>query len=146
MAESNQDNSTIIGYYLRSVIRYGNIFLKILLKRLVLPEITVDELLDRINSNKSPLILDIRHIQEFYGTNGHIPNARSISISKIKSNLEALQPFKEKEIATVCPGGGLSLAAADILVKAGFADIKSLHIGVFHEQKYYSPPKLCEFF
>ena len=92
-------------------------------------EITVDELLDRINSNQPPLILDIRTVQEYM--NGHIPNARSIAVMDIKSNLEDLQHFKEKEIVTTCPGGGLSLVAVDILVNANFKDVKSLRGGMW---------------
>ncbi len=130
MSKPNQDNMTGMGYYFSSVIRYWKVMLKIILNRIEWSEITVDELLDRINSNDPPLILDIRAIQHFNGNDGHIPNARSIAISQIKPILEALQQFKEREIVTVCPGGGLSLAAANILEKADFKDVKSLHGGM----------------
>jgi tRNA 2-thiouridine synthesizing protein A len=92
-------------------------------------EITTDDLLNRIKSEHPPLLLDIRTIQEYL--NGHIPNARSIKVTEIKSNIDDLQHFKEKEIITMCPGGGLSLVAVDILVDAGFQDVKSLKGGVW---------------
>lgn len=60
---------------------------------------------------------------------GHIPNALSISILELESKLEDLKSYKEKEIETMCPGGGLSLVAVDILTKAGFKDAKSLKEG-----------------
>jgi rhodanese-related sulfurtransferase/TusA-related sulfurtransferase len=99
-----------------------------------LSEITVDELLDRINSNQPPVIFDVRSAKEFNGADGHIPNSMSIPIRKLSSELKDLQSYvynyKEKEIVTLCPGGGLSLIAVDILVEAGFKNVKSLHGGL----------------
>ena len=97
-------------------------------------EITVDNLFNRINSNIPPLLIDIRSPTEFNGTDeltryGHIQNARSIPILELESKLEDLDSFKEKEIVTMCPGGGLSLVAVDILTEAGFSDVKSLKGG-----------------
>jgi len=53
-----------------------------------------------------------------------------IPIMELKSNLEDLDSFKEKEIVTICPGGGLSLVAVEILTEAGFKDVKSLKGGL----------------
>ena len=107
------------------------------------PEITVDKLYDRVNSNQPPLLIDIRSPSEYDGTDeaisyGHIPNALSISILELESILEDLQSCKEKEIVTMCPGGGLSLVAVDILTKAGFKDAKSLKGGtdLWHKKGY----------
>jgi adenylyltransferase/sulfurtransferase len=94
------------------------------------PEITVDELFDRVNSDVPPLIIDVRSPQEFNGGHGQILNSRSIPVMEIKSNLEDLDSFKEKEIVTICPGGGLSLVAVEILTEAGFKDVKSLKGGL----------------
>lgn len=87
-------------------------------------------------------MIDIRSAEDFYGTGystyGHIPNARSIDILQLESSIEDLQPFKDKEIVTMCPGGGLSLAAVEILEKAGFKDVKSLKGGtdLWHQSGY----------
>ena len=98
-----------------------------------LPEITVDELYERVNSEQPPLMIDIRSVEDYNGTGyskyGHIPNARSIDILQLESRIEELQSFKDKEIVTMCPGGGLSLAAVEILTEAGFKDVKSLKGG-----------------
>lgn len=99
-------------------------------------EITVDQLNNRINSNLSPIIVDVRDRREFYGAEGspsnygHILNAKSIPILDLSVNLKSLSSFKEKEIVTICPGGGMSLIAAEIMVKAGFDDVKSLKGGM----------------
>ena len=107
-----------------------------------LPEITVDELLEQVNSDNPPLLIDIRDAADFngtgYSTYGHIQDARSIDILQLESSVEDLQPFKEKEIVTICPGGGLSLAAVEILANAGFTDVKSLKggMGLWHKKGY----------
>ena len=78
-------------------------------------------------------MLDIRSPDEFIGTGmskyGHIPNARSMDILELESRFNELEPFREKEIVTMCHGGGLSLAAVEILIDAGFMDVKSLKGG-----------------
>ena len=101
-------------------------------------EITVDDLFDRVNSNQPPLLIDVRSPTEFNGGYGHIPNARPIQLLELESHFEDLQSFKEKEIVTMCPGGGLSLVAVEILEKAGFKDVKSLKGGtdLWHQSGY----------
>ncbi|MHA2428985.1 MAG: rhodanese-like domain-containing protein [Candidatus Hermodarchaeia archaeon] len=107
-------------------------------------EITVEELFDRVNSDRPPLLIDVRSPEEFNGGYGHIPNARSIPVLELESNFEDLDSFKEKEIVTMCPGGGMSLVAVEILEKAGFKDVKSLKGGsdLWHKRKY--PTTLSE--
>jgi rhodanese-related sulfurtransferase len=107
------------------------------------PEITADKLYNRLNSDHPPLLIDIRSPEEYNGTDevntyGHIPNAMSISLLDLESKIEDLQPYKDKEIVTMCPGGGLSLVAVDILTKAGFIDAKSLKGGtdLWHKKGY----------
>ncbi|MFW9904317.1 MAG: sulfurtransferase TusA family protein [Candidatus Thorarchaeota archaeon] len=119
-----------IGYYFKNTIRYWRKTFKMMFfyDRSEWSEITVEELLDRINTNQPLLILDIRTVNEY--KKGHIPAARQINVTEIKSNLENLQSFKATEIVTICPGGGLSLVAVDILVDADFQDVKSLKGGM----------------
>ncbi len=107
------------------------------------PEITVDKLFDRVNSDRPPLLIDIRSPEEYNGTDeamryGHIENALSISVLDLESRLEDLQQYKEEEIVTMCPGGGLSLVAVDVLTEAGFKDVKSLKGGtdLWHKKGY----------
>ncbi len=129
--------------YIFSVFKkHWKTLIKWLLRIHNLPEITVDELYDRFNSDQPPLLIDIRDAADFngtgYSTYGHIPNARSIDILKLASSFEELQPFKDKEIVTMCPGGGLSLAAVEMLIEAGFTDVKSLKggMGLWHKKGY----------
>ena len=129
-------------YVLTVFRRYWKVLVKWLLHITGLPQITVDELFKRVNSDRPPLLIDIRGAEDFNGTGlskyGHIPNARSIDILELESNLGDLESFKEKEIVTMCQGGGLSLAAVEILIEAGFEDVKSLKGGtdLWHKKGY----------
>ena len=122
--------------------KYWKTLIKWLLHIHDLPEITVDDLFERVNSDRPPLLIDIRDAADFNGVGyskyGHIPDARSIDILELESKLEDLQSFKDKEIVTMCPGGGLSLVAVEILEKAGFTDVKSLKGGtdLWHKNGY----------
>jgi len=147
-----------------SKFRMGLKFLKIFFYRVIkmrwylpdTPEITVDQLFDRIQSGFSPLILDHRPLTEFDGPGeneymtvfGHIQNSKSMGIMKLASNLkdlqsfmklvtdlEDLQSFKDTEIITICPGGGMSLISVDIMDEAGFTDVKSLKGGIVEWNK-----------
>lgn len=122
--------------------RHWKILLKWVLRIHDYPEITVDELYDRFNSDNPPVLIDIREVSDYNGSGyskyGHIPNALSIPILELEPKLEELVQFKEREVVTMCPGGGLSLAAVDILRDAGFKDAKSLKGGTdaWHKKGY----------
>ena len=123
----------MVNYYLKNMIKYWRRFFKLIYRfgrKYDFSEITVDELYEKVNSNEPPLIIDIRTSKEFNEDPGHIKDAMHIPIREIKSNLEKLQTFKEKEIVTICPGGGLSLIAVDLLVEADFKNVRSLHGGL----------------
>ncbi len=105
-------------------------------------EITVSALYDQMNTNLIPFLIDLRGEDEFNGEGkdsymtvfGHIPNAKRMGIMELASNLEDLQSYiydyKEKEIVTYCPGGGMSLVAVEIMTDVGFTDVKSLKGGI----------------
>jgi rhodanese-related sulfurtransferase len=101
-------------------------------------EITVEELFDRLDSDPPALLIDVRSVEDYTSGYGHIPNAVSMPMLELESNIEDISSFKEKEIVTMCPGGGLSLVAIDILTEAGFKDVKSLKGGtdMWHKKGY----------
>jgi len=112
------------------VRKYWKILLKWLLRIHDYPEITVDELYERVKSDQPPLLIDIRNFEDYNETGdskyGHIPDALSIPMLELESSLGDLEEYKEKEIVTLCPGGGLSLAAVDVMREAGFKDVRVL--------------------
>ncbi len=100
-----------------------------------IPEITVDQLAERLESSDPPLILDNRDKADFdglgtnkYDKHGHILGSRWVPIMELSSLFEELP--KSKEMVTICPGGGMSLVAAELLIKEGF-DAKSLKGGIW---------------
>ena len=91
------------------------------------PEITPDELHEKINSNQSPLLI---YVLRIVGEDGLIPDIKRIHTMKLIGFLKHLQSYKEKEVVTVCGGGGMSLVAAEIMIEAGFKNVKSLNGGM----------------
>lgn len=90
-------------------------------------EVTADELHDRFGSKPPALLIDVRPEEDY--DSSHLPGAKHIPMLELESRLDEIIEFKDKEIVTMCPGGGLSLVAVDILQEAGFGDVKSLKGG-----------------
>lgn len=115
------------------VRRHWRILIKWVLRIHDYPEIDVDELHEKLNSGDPPLMIDIRPVADYNGTGdskyGHISNALSIPMLELESRLQELEEYKDREIVTMCPGGGLSLAAVDVMREAGFKKVKSLKGG-----------------
>ena len=101
-------------------------------------EITTDDLYNRIESDPPALLIDVRSEKQYSGDYGHIANARWIPMLELESKIDSLTEFKDKEVITMCPGGGLSLVAVDLLQEAGFKDVKSLNGGTdeWHQKGY----------
>ena len=122
--------------------KYWKILLKWIFRFHDYPEISVDELYEKYNSDVPPLMIDTRTVEDYegtgYSTYGHIPGAVSIPMLELESKLDDLEEYKNKEIVTMCPGGGLSLAAVDEMREAGFKDVKSLKGGTdaWHKKGY----------
>ncbi|MHA2309182.1 MAG: sulfurtransferase TusA family protein [Candidatus Heimdallarchaeaceae archaeon] len=85
-----------------------------------IPEIKVDNLYELIISDNAPLIIDTRDNSEFYGVADYGKNYGHIHLSS----------FKDELIVTICPGGGASLIACEIMIEAGFTNVKSLRGGM----------------
>jgi rhodanese-related sulfurtransferase len=71
-------------------------------------------------------IVDVREPDEW--TEGRIPGAVHIPLGSLASRTNELDPGQETIV--VCHAGVRSLTGADILLKAGFADAKSLAGGM----------------
>ncbi len=113
-------------------------------------EIKVDSLYELIKSDNAPLIIDTRDNAEFYGVAdygknyGHIPGAKLLPLFQLAANLKHLSSFQDDLIITICPGGGASLIAAEIMIKAGFTNVKSLRGGMIKWYKKGYPTTTAE--
>lgn len=51
-------------------------------------------------------------------------------VKKLEAEFKEIESFMEQEVYRICPGGGFSLVAAEIMAENGFKDVKSLDGGV----------------
>ena len=77
-------------------------------------------------ANNAVQIVDVREPDEW--VEGRIPGAVHIPLGSLASRVNELDP--NQETIVVCQAGVRSLTGADILLKAGFADAKSLAGGM----------------
>jgi rhodanese-related sulfurtransferase len=109
-------------------------------------QISTENLFEKVNSAQPPLMIDTRSAEEYSSGFGHIPNARHIplmemvggfgstekfknKVKQMETQLAEIQSFKDNEVVTICPGGGFSLVAAEVLAEAGFKNVSSLSGG-----------------
>lgn len=82
------------------------------------------ELMQRINTNRAGLILDVRSPEEY--AEGHVPGAINIPHDQLAARLAEISAHKNSDIVLYCRSGGRVGIAAGILQAAGFSKI--LHL------------------
>lgn len=93
--------------------------------------IAVEEARERIEASQTDvLVLDMRHDDEYVGELGHIHGSRLIPVETLAQRLDELEPYRSREIITVCRSGGRSHTAAGILMQAGFTNVASMADGM----------------
>ena len=102
------------------------LFYEIRLRRTTLTHITSADAVRLIN--KGAIVVDVRKPEEFQA--GHIVNARNIVLDRIEGEDDALSKQKNKVLVTVCDNGASAGRAANLLRKAGFANVFSLKGGL----------------
>jgi hydroxyacylglutathione hydrolase len=85
------------------------------------PQITVDELNELLQSRTEIQIVDVRRSPEYQS--GHVPSALSAPLAKLRETAPALALNPAKMTAVICAGGYRSSAAASILQQLGFAEL-----------------------
>lgn len=81
------------------------------------PQITVDELRQRIESGEDLQILDVRRAAEY--DSGHVPRALSAPLAGLREKTPAALDT-ERPLAVICAGGYRSSAATSLLLPRGF--------------------------
>jgi sulfur-carrier protein adenylyltransferase/sulfurtransferase len=91
------------------------------------PEITVEELKQRLDSKEDVFILDVREPHEYKICNisGHL-----IPLSELPKRLQELEAAKDKDLVVHCHKGGRSARAVAFLRQAGFDKAKNLKGGI----------------
>ncbi len=88
------------------------------------PQITVAELNDLIQSESDLQIIDVRRPPEYDG--GHVPHAVTAPLSALKERAPALAFDRSKTTAVICAGGYRSSAATSILQPMGFTNLHNV--------------------
>ena len=88
------------------------------------PQVSVDELNDLLQSHAKIQIVDVRRPPEF--ENGHVPGALNAPLGKLRETVAALGLDSSQTTAVICAGGYRSSAAASILQQLGFVDLLNI--------------------
>ena len=83
------------------------------------PQITVDTLRDRLPSDPSLQVIDVRRPGEYAG--GHVPGARHLPLDRLDGEAARLDPARPT--AVICAGGYRSSAGTSLLAARGFRDL-----------------------
>lgn len=78
--------------------------------------------------NQGALLLDVREPNEY--ASGHAPGSVLIPVGQLEKRLQEIRQFQDKPVAVICRSGRRSAAAAEILQKAGFSDVKNVDGGM----------------
>ena len=93
--------------------------------RKVVPEVTVDQVKQRIAGNgKQVHLLDVREKEEY--REGHLPGAVSVPRGFLEMQIEEKVPDRDAEIIAYCQGGTRSLIAGKILKDMGYSNVVSM--------------------
>jgi len=87
-------------------------------------EITQRELMQQLDRNDPPMIVDVRRPDEFAA--GHVPGARNIPHNEIAARLHELGGKQHEEVVVYCESGRRAAIAQGILEQAGFTQVRHL--------------------
>lgn len=73
-----------------------------------------------MRADTTMVVLDVRTLEEFQSTTGHLPKARLIPVQELESRIGELSGLKDKTILVYCRSGHRSERASEILTKNGF--------------------------
>lgn len=87
-----------------------------------LSQIDVGELKSDLESARELQVVDVRARTEF--ESGHVPHAINLPLSELDRKLDSLD--RETPLAVICAGGYRSSAAASLLERSGFDDLRNV--------------------
>lgn len=91
-----------------------------------LPEITPQELKQRLDENQAVFLLDVREQSEYDFV--HLEGARLVPLNTLPQHLDSIP--SDKEIVVYCHHGQRSLYATAYLQQNGYDDVKNLTGGI----------------
>ena len=85
--------------------------------------IPAEEVKRELETGTRLFVLDVRDPRELKEELGHITGATNIPVTNLAHRLAELEPYRDREIVTVCKAGGRAHTAAQILMQAGFLKV-----------------------
>ncbi len=95
--------------------------------RQTIPEVTVDEVKNRVERGEKWALLDVREREEY--REGHLDGALSLPRGFLEMRVEEAVPDKSAPIIAYCAGGVRSLIAARTLKEMGYENVVSMSGG-----------------
>lgn len=92
-----------------------------------IPEVTVDEVKNRLERGESWTLLDVREREEY--REGHLDSSISLPRGFLEMRVEEAVPDKSAPIIAYCAGGVRSLIAARTLKEMGYENVASMSGG-----------------
>lgn len=87
-----------------------------------LPQIAVSELKSDMERERELQIVDVRARSEFEA--GHVPRAINLPLAELDRGMDRLD--RDTPVAVICAGGYRSSAAASLLERSGFQDLRNV--------------------
>jgi hydroxyacylglutathione hydrolase len=105
-----------------------NAWLEAGLPQNTLPQISVDQVHERLHKNGDLKVLDVRETSEWEA--GHIQGGHYMNFKHLPLQLEELEITRQDETAVICASGMRSNTAASILLMNGFEHISNVSGGM----------------
>jgi rhodanese-related sulfurtransferase len=98
--------------------------------------ISAEELAERIQLEQAPLIIDVRSEKEY--AKAHIPGAVNIPHDQLGDRLSEIDAAKTDEIVVHCRSGHRAGIAEEVLIEAGYSDVRDLdgHMNAWKSDGY----------
>jgi rhodanese-related sulfurtransferase len=98
--------------------------------------ITPGELVEQIQLERAPLILDVRSEKEY--AEGHIPGALNIPHDELLDRLSEIDVAKTEEIVVHCRSGYRAGIAEKVLIEADYSNVRDLdgHMNAWQSAGY----------
>ncbi|MBI3793686.1 MAG: rhodanese-like domain-containing protein [Nitrospinae bacterium] len=103
-------------------------------------DLSPEESLKLLQSEKGVLALDVRTPQEFVGELGHLRGSVLIPVEQLQARIGEIQEYKNKKTVVICRAGHRSRTAASILVREGFQNVVNLMEGMIGVNKIPGAP------
>ena len=95
--------------------------------RETIPELTIDEVKDRVERGEDWAVLDVREREEY--REGHLEGAIPLPRGFLEMRVEETLPDKTRPIIAYCAGGVRSLIAARTMQEMGYENVSSMSGG-----------------